>query len=331
MTRTVGAALAALAACRGSAAVPVGARVGPALAAALTAAETAREPWRCAAQSGPGATDETHASAGRTWQFSGHTMRLAMDVTPDERAADRSSGELTIGVLADAAGNAPATLAAIRRIRDKLGHVDLVLTLGGMGSTAPELNAVFAALADGAAWPVVALPGDLEAVPALREAIAAARERGAAVYDGRLIHDIELPGATIALVRGAGAASRLVAGADGCLYQAADASRVLAALTRRAGLRIIASAEAPRSDGDPATGDLAITATAGHEIDVALHGAARGAASAARSGGRDAAAADITPGVCDATPRLSSAGTTATAGVLAVRGTTWRWQPIDDR
>lgn len=331
MRRRAAAALAMLAACRGPAAVPVGARLGPALAAALTAADAAREPWRCAAEDGPGAADETLALAGRTWQISGHTMRLAGDTATAASGHRPRSNELRIGVMADAAGDAPATLAALRRLRAQLGRVDLLLTLGGMGTTAAELDAVFAAIADGAAWPVVALPGDLEAVPALFAAIAAARRRGTAVYDGRLVQRVELPDATIALVPGAGAVSRLVPGADGCLYQAADVGRVFAELTRRAGLRIVASAEAPRSEGDPPGGELAITAGAGHEIDVALHGAARGAASAAQRGGRDAGATNITPGVCDATPRLSGSESSATAGVLAVRGTTWRWEPVDAR
>ncbi|HSS01397.1 MAG TPA: hypothetical protein VLM79_30265, partial [Kofleriaceae bacterium] len=191
--------------------------------------------------------------------------------------------------------------------------------------------AAFAALTDRAAWPLVALPGDLEPVPAQVQAVAASRQRGAVVIDGRLVQRIELPGATIALVPGAGAASRLVAGPDGCAYGAADVVRAFADLTPRPGLRILASAEPPRGvvGGEP-TGERALTAGAGQQIDIALHGATGVAATPARSGKRDGSAADLTPGTSDATPRLPGPRRASTAGILSLRGNAWSWTPIDD-
>jgi len=315
---TGAAALAALAACSGPSSPPVGTRVGPALLAALAAADEAREPWRCAAPDGPGLTDETLTAGDRRWQLAGRAMKLD------------GTGDVAIGVVADAAGSAPATLAALGRLRGAFARVDLALSLGGMGATRAELEAAFAALTDRAAWPLVALPGDLESVPAQTEAIAAARRRGAAVIDGRLVQRIELPGATIALVPGAGAASRLAAGVDGCSYRAADVAAVFADLTPREGLRIVASAEAPRGavGGEP-TGELILTAGAGHEIDIALHGST-GAATPACSGNRDGSAADLTPGSSDATPRLPGPRRASTAGILALRGNRWTWKPITD-
>ena len=309
----------ALAACgsHGNSA-PIGSRVAPALTAALAAAETVREPWRCSGDDGPGAADEPIALGGRSWQVSGHALKLAGD-----------AGDLAIGVVADAAGSAPVTLAALGRLRGKLGKVDVVLSLGGMGASQAELEAGFAAIADRATWPLVAVPGDLEPVGGQTEAIAAARKRGLVVVDGRLIHRIELPGATIALIPGAGAASRLVAGSEGCLYRGEDVVAALTDLTARPGLRILASAEAPRGEvgGEP-TGELGLTAGAGQELDVALHGA--GDPSPARSGNRDGAAVSISPGASDATPRLSGPRHGATAGVLTVRGNAWSWKPIED-
>ena len=309
----------ALAGCGGPSSAPVGSRVGPALVAALAAADEVREPWRCAVPDGPGLADETLTLGERRWQLGGRAMKLD------------GSGDIAIGVVADAAGSAPATLAALGRLRAAFDRVDLVLSLGGMGGTRAELEAAFAALTDRAAWPLVALPGDLEPVPAQVEAIAAARQRGAVVVDGRLVQRIELPGATIALVPGAGAASRLVAGADGCSYRAADVAAAFADLTPRAGLRILASAEAPRGivGGEP-TGELTLRVGAGQEIDIALHGATEGAATPACSGNRDGSAADLTPGSSDATPRLRDPRRTATAGILALRGNTWSWKPIAD-
>ena len=101
-----------------------------------------------------------------------------------------------------------------------------MLALGGMGTTRAELEATLGALADKAPYAVVALPGDLEHAGALTAAIArAARRTGRLVLDGRLAQRIELPGATIATIAGAGAAGRLVAGDDGCLYRGDDVAR----------------------------------------------------------------------------------------------------------
>jgi hypothetical protein len=155
------------------------------------------------------------------------------------------------------------------------------------------------------------------------------------VVDGRLVQRIELPAATIALVPGVGAASRLAAGADGCRYRAEDAAAAFADLTPRAGLRILASAEAPRpaGPGEP-TGELAITVGAGQQIDIALHGPSSGtagdAATPARSGNRDGAAVSLSPGSSDAAPRLPGPRRTPTAGVLTVHGSAWSWRPIED-
>jgi hypothetical protein len=331
-------------ACSGRPSAPIGARIGPALAAALAAADEAREPWRCAAPDGPAATEEALTTGSHRWRLAGHVM--ALDAT----------GEVSIGVIADAAGSAPATLAALGRLRAQLQRVDLVIALGGMGATRSELDAVFGALTDRAAWPLVALPGDLEPVPALTEAIAAARQRGAAVVDGRRVQRIELPGATIALVPGAGAASRLVAGPDGCSYRVADVAAAFADLTPRAGLRILASAEPPRGAvAGEATGERGLAVSAGQEvdernesrrsshtgsaggegsppysIDIALHAATGDAASSPCSGNRDGSAVALTPGSSDATPRLPGGARISTVGILTLRGAAWSWKPIAD-
>jgi hypothetical protein len=319
VTRVASWVLVGLAACSGRSQVPVGSRIGPSLTAALAAADQAREPWRCAASDGPGVADETLTTGAHTWQLGARAMKLD------------ASGEIAIGVIADAAGSAPETLAALGRLRAKLAHVDLVLSLGGMGATRAELEATFAALTDRATWPLVALPGDLESVPAQTEAIAAARKRGAPVIDGRLVGRIELPAATIALVPGAGAASRLAAGSDGCSYRTDDVTAAFADLTPRAGLRVLASAEAPRqTERDESTGELAMTVGAGQQIDLSLHGPTSSAPTPACSGHRDGAAVPLSPGSSDATPRLPGPRRSSTAGILTLHGNAWTWQPIED-
>ncbi|MBA3538551.1 MAG: hypothetical protein H0T79_02880, partial [Deltaproteobacteria bacterium] len=123
--------LASLIACGGGGgptAGPVGKRLGPALAAALTAADQERLPWRCAAADLPGLLDETLTIGKRKWKLSGHA--LATDLK-----------DLEIGVIADAGGAAPATLASLGRQRGALDKVDLVIVLGGMGATQAKLEA----------------------------------------------------------------------------------------------------------------------------------------------------------------------------------------------
>jgi hypothetical protein len=149
------------------------------------------------------------------------------------------------------------------------------------------------------------------------------------VVDGRLARWLELPGATIATIPGAGAAARLVAGAEGCGYRTADVAAVLGELTKRGGLRILASAEAPRITvgGEPA-GALELTAGKPHAIDIALHGPTAEAATPGRVGRRDGSAAALTPGSSDATTRLPGPRRAASAGLLVVDRAGWSWKPI---
>lgn len=320
MIRSVAGALLLVACGGGSSGAPAGARVGPALTAALTAADQARAPWRCAAPDGPVAADATIPIGAETWTVSGHTL-----------SRQGKAGELVVAVVADAGGSAPATLAAIGRLRTKLLRANLVLVLGGVGTTQAELEATLGVLGDHPTAPIVVLPGDLEAVPALVAASTALRTRGITVLDGRLIQHVEAPGVTIATVAGAGARGRLVAGDDGCAYRESDVAAALVALTAKPGIRIVASAEAPRTmRAGEAAGELALTAGAGHEIDVALHGPLVPGASRSRTGARTGDAVALTPGTIDATPRLPGPATAPTAGLLTIVGDTWTWKPITD-
>lgn len=308
-------ALCALAGC-GSAppADHVGTRVGPALTAALGAFDQARAPIQCL--TGGKLVDET-LKLSRGWKLTGTA------------ATADGAGPFTIGLVADAGGSAAATLAALGRL--PIGDADLVLALGGMGATQAELEATLGTLADRAKGPVIAIAGDLEPAPALTAAIGNLRARGRVVVDGRLARTIELPGATIGTLPGARSPARLVAGPDGCGYTAENVSAVFAELTARPGLRILASAEAPRAivDGE-ATGELVVTPGALTEIDVIVHGPVTEAPSPAKTGSRDGAATALTPGSSDATTRLGDPGRKPTAGLLTIDGTSWRWRPVVD-
>ncbi len=311
MTRAPWPALLLVAGCGGKTAVaPVGARVGHAVASALDAADRVRAPWRCAAADLPALPEATLGS----WRVAGHAV---------------TGGDARIAVIADTGGATPETVAALARLRAKL-DVDLVLALGGLGATQQELETVLGVLGTSSNAPVIMMPGDLEAMPAQIAAIAALRARGVPVIDGRLVRRIELASGTIAIVAGASAPERLVAGADGCVYTPADVTAALADLTPRPGVRILASAEAPRRvlDGD-AVGELGLVPGAGAQIDVSLHAGVDADASGAARGGHDGGAIALTPGSADAGTRLASPHAPS-AGILTVRGGAWTWAPIHD-
>jgi hypothetical protein len=293
----------------------------------LNAAEHTRAPWRCVADDLP----EPAAGSFGKWQLAGHSL------------THPAAPQLVIGVVADAGGADPKTLAALGRMRAKLdeAQVELVLVLGGMGTTQPELEATLGVLAKPSS-PVVALPGDLEAVGAETAAIAALTAKGSPVIDGRLVRWIELPDATIGTVGGAGSVLRLAAGGDGCAWQPEDVLELYKDLAERPGLRIAALAEPPRegSSGELELGVGPPIATlpgmapppngGAVSIDVVLHGPAHPAPSAAQAGGRDGARVGLSPGTSGATPRLPETRPPA-AGLLTLHGTAWSWKPLLDR
>jgi hypothetical protein len=291
--------------------------VGHVLGALLAAADHAKAPWRCAALDTPALADAEIATGDRRWQLGGHVLRR---IDGDDVVA--------IGVVADAANASPRTIAALTRLRSELEHAtpDLVIALGGMGSSQAELEATLGTLAEHASWPVVALPGDLEPMSAYVAAVAALRERGAPVLDGRLVRWIEQPGATIGTLPGAGAAERLVAREEGCQWRADDVAKLYGALTAKPGIRIVASAESPRVyvDGEPA-GELALVPV--EPVEVALHGPVSPAPSPAKAGSRDGARVVLSPGTADATRRLPDPHVPS-AGLLVIRGGTWSWRPL---
>jgi hypothetical protein len=317
-------ALIAFAACGSKDKPPPATKSGAILAALFKAADAEKSPWRCSALDTPALTDE---DLGHGWKAHAHSLT-------------REGGDLTIGVLADAGGDAGKTIAALGRLRAQLDAAkpDLVISLGGMGGNANQIEAVLGTVSDHAEWPVVALPGDLEPAKAHADAIATLRKRGAKVLDGRLVRWIEAGSLTLATIPGAGARDRLVASDDGCGWTADDIANVTRELTARKGLRVLVTAEAPRSmtgvdrRGAPAgeaTGELALVAA--QPVDLAVHapGGAVGVASAATTGRRDGAKVRLTPGTADATTRLPDAHV-ASAGLLVVRGDTWSWKPLAD-
>jgi hypothetical protein len=307
--------------CRDRSAETTAPRLAHVLAAILGAADDAVVPWRCAAGDVPALPQRELVVGDHTWRSSGNTLRR-----------EGGGGALVIGVVADAAGATPRTIAALGRLRHAIdaAKADLVITLGGMGATQDELVATLGTLSDRAPWPLVALPGDLEPMAAHLGAITALGNRGDVVLDGRLVRWIELPGATIGSLPGAGAVERLAAKGEGCGWQPADVAQLYSELTARRGLRVAVTSEAPRRlvDGEPA-GERAVAPSKAHPLEVVVHGPLQPVPTAARGGARDGAAVTLSPGTADATTRLPRAHHPS-AGLLTLRGTSWAWRPVVD-
>ena len=206
----------------------------------------------------------TMTVAGRSLAVEGAIAHLG--------AAPKAPRDTTVvlGVVADARGATEATLAQIAAGRAAFAaeKVELVVSLGGLGTTEPELTAVLRALTDGAAWPVIAIPGDREAIPAHRAAVAALAAAGTPVLDGSRVRLVDLDGALVATFPGAEHPSRLLAGDDGCVHAAADATALAALLGAHTGLRIWAGHAPPRQGGDSA-GDRSLGGVHVGELSLA--------------------------------------------------------------
>jgi len=187
---------------------------------------------------------------------------------------DATRRRAIIGVAADARGADAATLAGARTAAASFAgaHVDVVVSLGGLGTTRAEIEPVLAALAGGGAWLLVALPGDREAIAAHREAVAALAAKGVKIVDGSALGVLIVDGVALGLVPGApaGASERahgLVAGADGCARTRMDLEALSTRLAAAPGPHLVLAHRAPRQRGLAAT-DLALGGV--HVGEVAL-------------------------------------------------------------
>ncbi|HLU67090.1 MAG TPA: hypothetical protein VKZ63_12490, partial [Kofleriaceae bacterium] len=125
-------------------------RLGRALAAGVTQAVAAsgalREPFRCAEPDPlvpllPADPSFAGAAAGRPLTIDRDVLRIG----PRARRTDRT---LVVGVVADARGARQETLAQLGVARTAFSEekVELVVSLGGMGTSEEEIAAVLGAL-----------------------------------------------------------------------------------------------------------------------------------------------------------------------------------------
>jgi hypothetical protein len=312
------AAAVALAAACGPAEGPTrsGARLAAAIAATVDAEHLERRPWRCASPDPPRTTRRA-IQATRHWDLEGGAL------------TGRGAAPALIGAVADAGGGAPPTLTSLRHLAQQLREADVVLALGGMGTTRVELEATLGVIAKEVRGVLIALPGDLESVGALSAAVEALVAQGRAVVDARQLTRVQLADTSIAFVPGAGAPARLVAGSEGCQYRPEDAAAVIAGLSVLTGVRVLALAEAPRvvHDGE-VMGTWALTPSSRHPVDVLLYGQSANRPSRGRTGRKDGAAVALTPGASDSAPRLPPPRGRPSAGLLEVGRGTWSWKVV---
>lgn len=166
-----------------------------------------------------------------------------------------AEGPLTIGVVADAR----AVTKHLPAIRDgfKQRDVTLVVSLGGMGRTAPEIEAALSALTG--PWFLLASPGDWESLPAHVDAVRALSTDGA--LDGAALRTLNAGAHTIVTWPGAPSASRTMAGDDGCAFTAGDTEALPTLFASTEGARILMSHTPPRQSARRATALATGTAT----------------------------------------------------------------------
>lgn len=279
-----------------------GVELAAGLVGALSRAGDLRAPYRCARLSAQRSGAASSGAAGgrpgaarvRVLPGSGRRLTRRGDrviIGPAAAASGKRPharprpAALVVGVVADARGATPATLRQLAAIRKRFeaAGVELVISLGGMAEHEPALERLYGALARGARWPLVAIPGDREALPAHRAAVAQVDASGHAyVIDGSAVRLIAMDGAVVATFPGVAAASQLVAGADGCRHSGEDADRLAALLSREQGVRIWAGYAPPRQRGqdasDVARGGIHIgerglaPAIAASGADLVVHG-----------------------------------------------------------
>ncbi len=255
-----------------------------------------------------------------------------------------STKRVSIGVVADARGPTAPTLVQLRALAKKFEtrKVSVVVSLGGMGRDARDIERALLALTEGHTWLVVAIPGDREAVSGHRAAVSALRAAGHLVVDGSQVRLLHLGGATLGTFPGVARREQLIAGDQGCRHDKQDATALATALTASPGPRIWLG-HAPARQRGAAASDVAIggihvgeqvitDAIAARGIALVVHGLVDEAAVSRRSGSWKTGqpTAHVAAGAAESIPVTGARGSTirGAALVVDVQAGRLRWQPL---
>lgn len=221
------------------------------------------EPFRCA--------EAIEQTGSATLDLSGidRVVTIRGDIAEVSAGKRRKDRRLLIGVVADARGADPDTLAELGRATKAFEEagVELVVSLGGLAEEQRALAAMLRQLASGP-WLVYAAPGDREDVAVHRATIAELAAGGSAILDGSVIRQLTMDGVVLASLPGAAHRDRLLAGSQGCVHRSEDADQLANRLAGTEGVRVWLSHTPPRQRGARAS-DAAIEGIHVGEIDVA--------------------------------------------------------------
>jgi hypothetical protein len=171
--------------------------------------------------------------------------------------------------IADARAQSSTDVGPLERLRDSLNEqrVDVLITLGGLGTDSASIERVLSALANGANYLVLAMPGDRESFDAHRLAVASLAKRGMRILDASRYRFTQLGGLRLVTMPGISKASHLIAGDDGCLHTDADVKELRSTLAQGSSPTILLSYAPWRQQGESAT-DLGIGGV--HTGEIAL-------------------------------------------------------------
>ena len=215
-----------------------GAKLATSLVQQLNSSLQLSAPFRCARVQVNLATPRVN---GMSTSMTGATVQF-------EELAKKKS--LRFGAISDARGSEEETLAAVSTLRESFvtEKVDLVLSLGGHGSSLASIQAVLSALTLDAPYLTIAIPGDRESVSAHREAVRELAKSGAKIIDGARYRVLSFGKVVVATMPGISKQANLIEGDNGCLHTVADVNQLLRYLPADTSL-LLASYAPPRQEG----------------------------------------------------------------------------------
>lgn len=184
-------------------------------------------------------------------------MELTMEGATLTIASLTGKKSLTLATIADARGDDEGTLRAASTLRETFAAqgVDLVISLGGHGSSVESIQALLSAISSDAPYLTLAIPGDRESIPAHREAVRDLAKSGARIVDGAQYRLVSLGSLLVATVPGIAMEANLIAENDGCLHTESDTKELLEYVEKSQSPVLVASYAPPRQVG-PGGSDL---------------------------------------------------------------------------
>lgn len=158
------------------------------------------------------------------------------------------------------------SLEALRTALNE-AKIDAVYALGSLGKTASELETTLGALADGAAFPILTIPGDRESMPQYRLAISNLINAGARIVDASRYRIATIGPLRLVTMPGISKAANLVSVQDGCLHNETDVQVLLDRIPESDAPTVLLSYAPWRQTGQEAS-DFGLGAIHSGEIEL---------------------------------------------------------------